>query len=92
MLQFIPNEPSTFLWVMSDSRIINYFESILFKGLIKAVGKPVNRFMNQFEWFVQFPAAHVLSQSCNIKFKILKSVERNSVQPVPGGMPLPRHN
>ncbi len=32
-------------------------ESILFKGLIKPVGKPANRFANQFEWFVQFPAA-----------------------------------
>ncbi len=53
MLQFIPNAPSTFLWAMSDahSRMIHYFESILFKGLIK----PVNRFVNQFEWFVQFP-------------------------------------
>ncbi len=54
MLQFIPNAP-IFLWAMSDahSRMIHSFESILFKGLIK----PVNRFANQFEWFVQFPAA-----------------------------------
>ncbi len=73
MLQFIPNAPSTFLWAMSDahSRMIHYFESILFKGLIKPVGKPVNRFANKFEWFVQFPAARaelseaVLTQSCN---------------------------
>ncbi len=38
------------LWEMSNaySQIINYFESILFKGLIKPVGKPVNRFANQF--------------------------------------------
>ncbi len=51
MLQFIPNAPSTFLWAMNDthSRIIHSFESILFKGLIKPVGKPVNRFANQFE-------------------------------------------
>ncbi len=58
MLQFIPNAPSTFLWAMSDahSQMIHSFESILFKGLIKP-GKPVNRFANQFEWFVQFPAA-----------------------------------
>ncbi len=37
MLQFIPNAPSTFLWVMNDahSRMIHSFESILFKGLIK---------------------------------------------------------
>ncbi len=40
---------------MSDahSRMIHSFESILFKGFIK----PVNRFANQFEWFVQFSAA-----------------------------------
>ncbi len=37
--------------------MIHSFESILFKGLIKPVGKPVNRFVNQFEWFIQFPAA-----------------------------------
>ncbi len=45
-LQFIPNAPSNFLWEMSDarSRMIHSFESILFKGLIKPVGKPVNRF------------------------------------------------
>ncbi len=56
MLPFIPHVPSTFLWAMSDvhSRMIHSFESILFKGLIKPVGKPVNRFANQFEWFVQF--------------------------------------
>ncbi len=36
---------------MSDarSRMIHSFESILFEGLIKPVGKPVNRFTNQFE-------------------------------------------
>ncbi len=51
MLQFIPNAPSTFLWAMNDahSRMIHSFESILFKGFIKPVGKPVNRFANQFE-------------------------------------------
>ncbi len=40
---------------MSDaySQMIHSFESILLKDLLK----PVNRFMNQFEWFVQFPAA-----------------------------------
>jgi len=48
--------------------MINYFESILFKGLIKSVGKPVNRFVNQFERFVQFPAARADgSHSDNIK-------------------------
>ncbi len=59
MLQFIPNAPSTFLWAMNDahSRMIHSFEVILFKGFIKPIGKPVNRFANQFEWFVQFPAA-----------------------------------
>ncbi len=37
--------------------------------------------MNQFDWFVQFPAARaesseaVLTQSCNKKFKNIKSVE-----------------
>ncbi len=87
MLQFIPNAASTFLWAMSDahSRMINSFESILFKGLIKPVGKPVNRFANQFEWFVQFPAARaesseaVLTQSCNRKFKNIKSVENGAL-------------
>ncbi len=51
MLQFIPNASSTFLWAMNDahSRMIHSFESILFKGFIKPVGKPVNRFANQFE-------------------------------------------
>ncbi len=36
------NALSTFLWAMSDAhlRMIHYFESILFKGLIKPVGKP----------------------------------------------------
>ncbi len=63
MLQFIPNVPSTFLWAMNDvhSRIIHSFESILLKGFIKPFGKPVNRFANQFEWFVQFP--HALTES-----------------------------
>ncbi len=81
MLQFIPNAPSTFLWAMSDahSQMFHSFESILFKGLIKPVGKPVNRFANQFEWFVQFPAARaesseaVLTQSCN---KVYEHQER----------------
>ncbi len=56
------------------SRIIHSFEPILFECLIK----PVNRFVNQFEWFVQFPAARaessdaVLTLSCN---KNIKSVE-----------------
>ncbi len=73
-------------------------ESILLKCLIKAVGKPVNRFSNEFERFVQFPAVHadsseaVLTQSFNRKFKIIKSVERSGARPVPGGMPLPRLN
>ncbi len=46
MLQFIPSTTSTVLWAVSDahSRMIHSFESILFKGLIKAVGKPVSRF------------------------------------------------
>ncbi len=63
MLQIIPNAPSTFLWAMSDarSRMIHYFESILFEGLIKPIGKPVNRFTNQFKRFVQFPAARAES-------------------------------
>ncbi len=63
MLLFIPNAPSTFLWAMSDAhpQMINSFESILFKGLIKPVGEPVNRFVNQFEWFVRSPAAHAES-------------------------------
>ncbi len=75
MLQFIPNAPSTFLWAMNDAHswMIHSFESILFKGLVKPFGKPGNWFANQFEWFVQFPAAHaesseaVLTQRCNIK-------------------------
>ncbi len=48
---------------MSDahSRMIHSFESILFNGLIKPFGRPVNRFVNQFEWFVQFPAARAES-------------------------------
>ncbi len=53
------------------SRMIYSFESILFKGFIKPVGKPVNRFANQFEWFVQFPVARAESSeevhSDNIK-------------------------
>ncbi len=85
MLQFISNALSTFLWAMSDahSRMIHYFESILFKGLIKPVGKPVNWFANQFERCVQFPATHaelseaVLTQSCNRKFKNIKSIQFN---------------
>ncbi len=56
---------------MSDAHLqmIHSFESILFKGLIKSVGKPVNWFVNQFEWFVQFPAARDRSgsHSDNIK-------------------------
>ncbi len=83
MLQFIPNAPSTFLWAMSDAhlRMIHYFESIVFKGFIKPVDKPVNWFANQFECFVQFPAALtessevVLTQSSNRKFKNIKSIE-----------------
>ncbi len=51
LLQFIPNAPSTFLWAMNDahSPMIHSFESILFKGFIKPVGRPVNWFVNQFE-------------------------------------------
>ncbi len=66
----------------SHSLIIHSFESILFKGLIKPVGKPVN----QFEWFVQFPAACressevVLAQSCNRKFKNIKSIEHSGTR------------
>ncbi len=37
--------------------MIHSFESILFRGLIK----PVSLFVNQFEWFVPFPAAHAES-------------------------------
>ncbi len=42
---------------MSDESFMNehYFESILFKDLIK----PVNRFTNRFEWFI------LLSQFCS---------------------------
>ncbi len=98
MLQFIPNVPSSFLWAMNDahSRMIHSFESILFKDLIKPVGKPVNRFTNQFEWFVQFPAARAESSEAVLrvvtKFKNIKSVERSGARTVPGGMHLPRHN
>ncbi len=62
----------------SHSLIIHSFESILFKGLIKPVGKPVN----QFEWFVQFPAAcrECLTQSCNRKFKNIKSIEHSGTR------------
>ncbi len=66
LLQFIPNASSKFLWSINDahSQMINSFESILFKGLMK----PVNRFANQFERFVQFPAARADgSHSDNIK-------------------------
>ncbi len=65
MLQFIQNAPSTFLWAMNDAHswMINSFESILFKGFIK----PVNRFANQFEWFVQFPESSEAVHSDNIK-------------------------
>ncbi len=93
MLQFIPNVPSTFLWAMNaaHSRMIHSFESILFKGFIKSVGKLVNRFANQFEWFVHFPAAHADwvvwsgSHSDNIKSDEdvaldLQSIERKSAK------------
>ncbi len=68
---------------MSDahSRMIQSFESILFKGLIK----PVNWFVIQFELFVQFPAARtesseaVLTQGCNRKFKNIKSIEKKAL-------------
>ncbi len=80
---------------MSDAhlRMIHSFESILFKGLIKPFGKPVNRFANQFEWFVQFPAARAESSEVVLateSLKNIKSVERSGARPVPGGMPLPR--
>ncbi len=63
MVEFIPNTPSSFLWAMSDahSRMICSFESNLFKGEIKPVGKLVNRFANPFEWFVHFRAARAES-------------------------------
>ncbi len=95
MLQFIPNAPSTLLWSMSDahSQMIHSFESILFKGLIKPVDRPVNRFTNQFECFVQFLSARV---EVVVNFKNgrqnIKSIERNGARPVPGGMHLLRHN
>ncbi len=64
MLQFIPNAPSTFLWAMNDahSRMIHSFESNLFNGFIK----PVNRFVNQFEWFVRSESSEAV-HSDNIK-------------------------
>ncbi len=77
---------------MSDahSRMIHYFESILFKGLIKPVGKPVNRFANQFELFVEFLAAltrrvvwsgsQLLTQSCYIKSVEDLALDLQSVQ------------
>ncbi len=85
LLQFIPNASSKFLWSISDaySQMINYFESILFKGLIKPVGKPVTRFVNQFERFVQFPAARADgSHSDNIKSQELdlQSIESKSAK------------
>ncbi len=30
----------------------SFYSQMLFKGMIKPVGKPVNRFVNQFELFV----------------------------------------
>ncbi len=76
MLQFIPNAPSTFLCAMSDAhlRMIHYFESILFKGLIKPVGKQVNPFANQFEWFVQFPAARAESSEAVLTQRVLLNI------------------
>ncbi len=57
-----------FFWAMSDvhSWMIHSFELILFKSLIKAVSKPVNRFANQFEWFVQFLAARAESSEADL--------------------------
>ncbi len=79
ILQFIPNAPSTFLWAMSDahSRMIHSFESILFKGLIKPVGKTMNQFVNQFGWFVQFPAARahwVVSSGSHLILRISRAL------------------
>ncbi len=95
MLQFIPNAPSTFLWAMNDahSRMIHYFESILFKALSNQLA---NQWIGsrtefiQFEWFVQFPAARAESSeavhSDNIKSDEdvaldLQSIESKSAKP-----------
>ncbi len=75
MLQFIPNAPSTFLWAMSDAHSHQFCS--------KAWSNPLAN-----QWIVQFLAESseaVLTQSCNRKFKNIKST-------VPGEMPLPRHN
>ncbi len=76
---------------MSDAhlRMIHSFESILFKGLIKPVGRPVNRFVNQFERFVQILAA---CAEAVVKFKNGHQNIKSVKLPVPGGMHLPRHN
>ncbi len=78
MLQFIPNA----LWAMRDahSRMIHYFESVQFKGLIKPVGKPVNLFVNQLmvrsvPSFMHGVSEAVLTQSCN---KVQEHQERCS--------------
>ncbi len=68
MLQFIPNSAVYFFsgqWAMP---IREWFirEFILFKSLIKPVGKPVNRFANQFEWFVQLLAARAESSEADL--------------------------
>ncbi len=68
------------------------------QGMIKPVGKPVNRFRKSV-WNDSFSSLqHALSRlkrfSLRVvtKFKNIKSVERSGAQPFPGGMPLPRHN
>ncbi len=72
-----------FLWSMSDAHLqsIHSFESILLKCFIKPVGKPVNRFANQFEWFVQFPATQADgSHSDNIKSEEDVVLELQSIE------------
>ncbi len=73
VLQFIPNTPSTFLCAMSDVHLqmIHSFELILFIGLVKAVDNSVNWFANQFEWFVQFPAARAESSEVDQDVRVL---------------------
>ncbi len=98
MFQFIPNTLYTFLWAMSHalSQIIHYFFS---QFCSNACSKQLANqwIVSQISLNDSFSSVShlkqaVLTQSCNRKFKNIKSIERRGAWPVPGGMPVPRHN
>ncbi len=98
MLQFLPNAPSSFF--LGNERCPFANDSIFWVNSVQRLDQTSwQTFGSQISLNDSFSSLpHVLSrlkrftQSCNRKVKNIKSVEHSCARPVPGGMPLPRHN